>query len=47
MLYNLKMAQIVSIIMIITGIVLFIIKGRGSKLENQYNDGSDIHDIRF
>lgn len=47
MLFDFKMAQIVSIIMVIGGIVLFIIKGRGSKLENQYNDGSDVHDIRF
>jgi len=32
-----RMAQVVSVIMIIVGIVLVIIKGRGSKFENQYS----------
>ncbi len=33
----LRMAQVVSVIMVIVGIVLVIIKGRGSKFENQYS----------
>lgn len=34
---NFKMAQIVSIVMILIGILMFILFGRGSKFENQYN----------
>lgn|SRR5574344_344887 len=37
MLGNFKMAQIVSIILIIVGILIIIIKGKGFKLEGQYN----------
>lgn len=47
MLFNFKIAQIVSILMIITGIIIFILKSRGSRFENQYNDRSDIGEIRF
>lgn len=47
MFFGLKQAQIISILMIIVGIILFIIKNKGSKLDNQYNDRSDVHEIRF
>ncbi len=47
MLGNLRIAQIVSIIMIVAGVLIFIIKGKGSKLENQYNKTGDINEIKF
>ncbi len=47
MLMNFKMAQIVSIIMILSGIVMLFIFGRGSKFNNQYNDVSTIDDVKF
>lgn len=37
MLGNVKMAQIVSVIMIVSGILILVIKNRGSKLEGRYN----------
>ena len=37
MIGNMKMAQLVSIIMIIIGVIIILIKIRGSKLEGQYN----------
>ena len=36
MIGNFRQAQIISIIMVILGIVIFILKGKGSKLDNQY-----------
>ena len=47
MLGTLRQAQIISIIMILIGIIIFIIKRKGSKLENQYNKTGDINEIRF
>jgi len=47
MLMGLKQAQIVSVLMIVAGIIIIIVKNRGSKLENQYNKTGDIHEIRF
>lgn len=47
MFLNLKMAQIVSIIMILSGIISLFILGRGSKFNNQYNDVSTIDDVKF
>lgn len=44
---NLRQAQIVSVIMVIIGIIIFILKNKGSKLENQYNKTGDINEIRF
>ena len=44
---GLKQAQIVSVLMIVIGIILIIIKNRGSKLDNQYNKTGDINEIRF
>jgi len=47
MLGDFKIAQIVSIILIISGIIIFVIKSRGSKLDNRYNDMENIDEIRF
>ena len=38
---------IVSVVMIIVGIILYFVKNKGSKLDNKYNDWSDINEIRF
>ncbi|MBR1376510.1 MAG: prolipoprotein diacylglyceryl transferase [Bacilli bacterium] len=40
MLGNMKMAQLVSIAMVVIGILIFFIKGRGFKLEGRYNSYS-------
>lgn len=47
MIYGFKQAQVISILMIVVGIIIFIIKGKGSKLDNQYNKTGDINEIRF
>ena len=47
MFLGLKQAQLVSVLMVIIGIIIIIIKNKGSKLENQYNSKGDIHEIRF
>jgi len=47
MFMGLKQAQIISLLMIVIGIILIIIKNRGSKLDNQYNKTGDINEIRF
>lgn len=47
MLFDLKMAQFVSIGMIIIGIILMIIISRGSKFENLYNDEENAEDVKF
>lgn len=47
MIGNFRHAQIISIIMVILGIVIFILKGKGSKLDNQYNKMGDINEIKF
>ncbi len=47
MLGNLKMAQIVSILSVVIGLVIIIIKSRGSKLNNRYNDKENVNEIRF
>lgn len=44
---NFRQAQIISIIMVILGIVIFVLKGKGSKLDNQYNKMGDINEIKF
>lgn len=47
MLMGLKQAQIISVLMIAIGIVIIMVKNRGSKLENQYNNKGDVREIRF
>lgn len=46
MLANLKMAQIVSIIMFVVGVILFIVLGKGSKFKGQYN-ATEVENINF
>ncbi len=47
MLGSLKVAQGVSLFMIITGIILYIFYNRGSKLERQYNDSYNTDVVNF
>ncbi len=47
MLGGLRAAQIVSILMVLAGIITVIILGRGSKFSNQYNDVTNIDDVKF
>ena len=47
MLGSLKMAQIVSLAMILIGLIAFFILGRGSKFENQYNDEENVNEITY
>lgn len=47
MILGLKQAQIVSILMIIIGLVIIIVKSMGSKLENRYNKTGDINESKF
>lgn len=47
MLGNIKMAQMVSLLFVIIGIVIFIIKGMGSKMNNRYNDLENIENVQF
>jgi len=47
MLSNFKVAQIVSIIMIIIGVIIFVKKEREPKLENRYNDMELIENVKF
>ena len=42
-----KIAQIISILLIIIGIIIFIVKNKGSKLDNKYNSKENKHEIRF
>ena len=44
---NFKMAQAVSIAMIVIGIITYIYFNRGSRFENQYNDKENVDDITF
>lgn len=47
MLENIKMAQIVSIGMIIIGILYIFICSRGSKFDNRYNDKENVEHVLF
>ena len=42
-----KMAQIVSVVMIVIGIIIFIISSRKSKFEDLYNDANNVDRIKF
>ena len=44
---ELKIAQIVSLIMVVVGITMYFVLNRGSKLENRYNDRELIDDVNF
>jgi len=47
MLGNFKIAQIISILFVIIGIIIIIIKSRGSKLVNRYNDLENVEHVQF
>lgn len=47
LLFNIKVAQLVSIIMIIVGIIIMIKEGKGSKFERLYNDKENIDEVKF
>ncbi|HOP65592.1 MAG TPA: prolipoprotein diacylglyceryl transferase [Bacilli bacterium] len=48
MLGSFKVAQIISVVLFIAGLVIFVICGqKGSKLENLYNEVGNEEDIRF
>lgn len=47
MIGNLRVAQLVSLVLVIIGIILMIVKAKGSKLENRYNDLENLDNIRF
>ena len=47
MLGQFRIAQIVSILLVVIGIILMIVKGKGSKLENRYNDLEKLDNVIF
>lgn len=47
MISNFKMAQIVSLSMVIVGFVMLVVLNRGSRFQNQYNEMSDVNETRF
>ena len=47
MIGNVKMAQLVSILFVAIGVIIFIKTVRGSKLENRYNDYENAEKISF
>ena len=47
MFFNFKIAQIVSLILIISGLIILIVKSKGTVFNNQYNDKENIDEIRF
>lgn len=47
MLFGFKQAQIVSVLLIAIGIIIIVVKNRGSKFDNKYNEIGDSNEIRF
>lgn len=47
MFMGLRVAQIISIVLFLAGLLLLILKGRGSKFDNQYNNKEDVHEVLF
>jgi phosphatidylglycerol:prolipoprotein diacylglycerol transferase len=47
MIDTIKMAQAVSIVMFVSGLLLFFIRNRGSRFNNQYNDTENTDDVVF
>jgi len=47
MLGNFKMAQIVSIVMIVAGIIMLIFSRRGSVFKNRYSDTENTENVKF
>lgn len=44
---NFKMAQIVSVIMVISGLIMYILLNRGSRFDRLYNDKENAHNELF
>lgn len=44
---DLRVAQIVSIAFFAIGLILFIVKGLGSRFDNQYNNTRDLNEVKF
>jgi len=44
---SLRTAQVVSIVMVLAGLITIFVLGRGSKFNNQYNDVTNIDDVKF
>lgn len=42
-----RIAQVVSVVMFVSGFIMFFVMGRGSKLENLYNDRELIQNVKF
>ncbi len=47
MLESLRIAQVVSIIMLFVGLILLFVKGQGSRFQNLYHEKEDINEIKF
>ena len=47
MLFDFKIAQIVSILLVVAGLIILIVKSRGSMLENRYNDKENLDEVLF
>ncbi|MDD2377473.1 MAG: prolipoprotein diacylglyceryl transferase [Bacilli bacterium] len=47
MIGDFKIAQIVSLVMIVFGFIMMIFLNRGSRFKNQYNEMSDINEIKY
>lgn len=47
MIGNFRIAQIISISLVVIGLIIMFVKARGSKLENRYNDLEKLDNIRF
>ena len=47
MLSDIKMAQMVSAAMFVAGFIMFIVRNRGSRFDNQYNDEENTNDVTF
>ncbi len=47
MLFSFKMAQLVSILLFVIGIILFIVKTKGSRFENLYHEMGENNEIKF
>lgn len=47
MIGNFRMAQIVSVLMVIFGIIMIVLLGKGSKFDNKYNDVENMEKINY
>ena len=47
MLGNFRVAQIISIVLFVIGLIMFIVKNLGSKLDNRYNDLENLDNVKY